>query len=354
MMLYTHFCFFLFFLKKADNLMNEARNLRALTATQTPLLGGENVELLGDNGTGFDGITPRNTVVQTPNPMATPLRGGMTTPSQSTVGNQTPFKTPLRDHFNINDPSGNNIAATPRDEKLAQMQRKRTLLQGLASLPKPRDEWEIRLPDLDDEKENDDNKKSDGTYNEVEDMSVIEKKLKEQSIKDEEERLGRRSLAVQLGLPRPISIPASIQQVNQHLDDIQIMIQQEFVRLLQHDAIKYPVPGSTIAPGSIQFDDDLEDEFDTATLEDARKEMEDELKDMLQLDINDDDNENDTKTLIRARIQQQQQQFDFEQLWDKQHDDLLYSAKLKQFLTLDEMPDDEDKVQGLEKIIEVN
>ncbi|CAO3627158.1 unnamed protein product [Cunninghamella echinulata] len=345
---------------QSDNLMNEARNLRALTATQTPLLGGDNVVLEGDSGTGFDGITPRNTVVQTPNPMATPLRG-VTTPS---VGNQTPFKTPLRDHFNINDPSGNSIAATPRDEKLAQMQRKRTLLQGLASLPKPRNEWEIRLPDLDDDNDGKDDNNKDksttkGTYNEVEDMSVIEKKLKEQSIKDEQERLGRRSLAVQFGLPRPISIPASIKQVNQHLDDIQNMIQQEFIRLLQYDAIKYPVAGSTIAPGSVSLDDDLiqlEDEFDTATLEDARKEMENELKDMLQLDNDDDsmedkDEKENTKQLIWNHIQQQS---DFEQFWDKEHNDLLFSAKFKQYLTMDEMSDDDDKIQGLEKIIEAN
>ncbi|CAO3600636.1 unnamed protein product [Absidia cylindrospora] len=331
---------------QTDTLMNEARNLIALTASQTPLLGGENVELHGSEGTGFDGITPRNSSVQTPNPMATPLRGATATPS--TTGNQTPFKTPLRDHFNINDQT-ESVEATPMDEKMAQLHRKRSLLQGLSSLPKPRNEWEIRLPDVEDD-EVDSAKKDQEQQDQAEDMSEVDRRNKELAIKNEQELLGRRSLVVQRGLPRPTSIPASIQKVNQHLDDIQVMIQQEFVRLLQHDAIKYPVVGGSIAPGATPMGDDLadvEDEFDTTSLDDARKEMEMELKGML--DLNDD-----TPNIQQAVWDHVVNEPGYQETWDKEHDELLFSAKFKEFMTLDEMPSDQDKVQGLEKIIESN
>jgi pre-mRNA-splicing factor CDC5/CEF1 len=52
--------------------MAEARNLRNLTAAQTPLLGEENTPLHTSEGTGFGGITPRAAAAFTPNPLATP------------------------------------------------------------------------------------------------------------------------------------------------------------------------------------------------------------------------------------------------------------------------------------------
>lgn len=57
--------------------MAEARNLRALMTTQTPLLGEESTTPLHTGeGTGFGGITPRANVAFTPNPLATPRANG--------------------------------------------------------------------------------------------------------------------------------------------------------------------------------------------------------------------------------------------------------------------------------------
>ncbi|ORX50819.1 hypothetical protein DM01DRAFT_1307846 [Hesseltinella vesiculosa] len=342
--------------QQKDTLLNEALNLRAMTETQTPLLGQQNVDFLGTQGTGFDGITPRSMAVQTPNPMATPLRGA--TPageaSAATVGGQTPFKTPLRDHFNIND-EPETVSATPRDEKLASAQRKRSLMTGLASLPKPRNEWEIRLPDMDDDDQDEDKQggsEAVGTSQTIEDMAEVERRNKQRAAEQEQEQLARRSLAVQLGLPRPTSIPASIQKVHQHLDDVQAMIHQEFVRLLQHDTIKYPVTGSAVAPGAAKMSDDLqglEDEFDSASLEDARHELDEEIKSMLHLDPQ------DGKTQVQQAVWEHVQSVPgYEDRWRQEHDDLFFSSKLKQFMTLEEMPDDSDKIQGLRKMIESN
>lgn len=118
-----------------DHIANEIRNIRALTETQSSLLGGENTPLHeGAGTTGFDGITPRRQVMATPNPMATPLRQGGAngvgaTPVRGPMGpGATPMRTP-RDNFAINhDDSGMQLVGnTPREVKL----RERAISQKL-------------------------------------------------------------------------------------------------------------------------------------------------------------------------------------------------------------------------------
>ncbi|GAA5812296.1 hypothetical protein MFLAVUS_005747 [Mucor flavus] len=297
-----------------DNLMIEARNLIALSNAQTPLLGGENTTLA--DGTGFQGATPIHAPIQTPNPMATPLRGNSTSMD-------SPFK-------------------TPREEKVFQTQRKRSLLQGLSSLPKPRNEWEIKLPDMDDEPE-----KKAKSEEDIEDMGDYEREVKEAAEKEAKERAARRTMAVQLGLPRPASVPDFT--VDKDADDIEKMIHHELMLLLKHDAIKYPVAGSLIAPGAMQLDASLaqlEDEFDSITLQDARKELDNEISQTLGL--------KDTKDIKKAVWEHVSCQPDFEDKWDQEHQDLLFSAKFNRFMTLNEMDDEKDIVQGLEKIVQSN
>jgi pre-mRNA-splicing factor CDC5/CEF1 len=296
-----------------DNLMIEARNLIALSNAQTPLLGGENTSLA--SGTGFEGATPKHMAIQTPNPMATPMRG-------STFGSEaTPFK-------------------TPREEKIATTQRKRSLLQALASLPKPRNEWEIKLPDMDNEQDKAEKPSADM----VEDMSDYEREMKESAEAEAQERLARRSLAVQRGLPRPTAVPV----VEEPSDEIEQMIHAELIRLLEHDAVKYPVAGGKVAPGTTQLAESLaklEDEFDSATLDDARKELDAELKRSLQLDAN-----TDVKQAVWERVRETPT---FETKWNQEHEDLLFSAKFNRFMTLNEMDDEQDMIQGLDKTVEV-
>ena len=110
-----------------DHIANEIRNIRALTETQSSLLGGENTPLHeGSGSTGFDGVTPRKHVMATPNPMATPMRqGGVNgvgaTPLRTGLGpGATPTRTP-RDNFAINqdDPGAMQLVGnTPREVKL--------------------------------------------------------------------------------------------------------------------------------------------------------------------------------------------------------------------------------------------
>jgi pre-mRNA-splicing factor CDC5/CEF1 len=292
--------------------MTEARNLIALNNAQTPLLGHENTELA--QGTGFSSATPIHTSIQTPNPMATPLH-------QSSFTDK--METPLR---------------TPREEKISQNQRKRTLLQSLSSLPKPRNEWEIKLPDMDDEKEQTEEQSA------VEDMSEIESELKKNAESEAKERNARRSLAVQLNLPRPTVVPTM--ELNEDASEIEKMIHEEFTRLLQHDAIKYPVAGGKITPGAVQYMENIEDEFDSETLDKARKEMDTEIKKTLGLS-----DEQDVKKAVWEHVSKNPE---FENNWEKEHDELLFSAKFNRFLTLNEMNDETDMIQGLDKIVKVN
>lgn len=294
--------------------MVEARNLIALSNAQTPLLGGENTSLA--SGTGFEGATPKHMAIQTPNPMATPMRS-------STFGGDdtTPFK-------------------TPREEKIATTQRKRSLLQALASLPKPRNEWEIKLPDM----ENEQDKTEKPSTDMVEDMSDYEREIRQSAEAEAQERLARRSLAVQRGLPRPTSVPV----VEAPSDEIEQMIHAELIKLLEHDAVKYPVVGGKVAPGATQLAESLaklEDEFDAATLNDARQELDDELKRSLQLNAN-----VDVKQAVWEHVHETPT---FEKKWDQEHEDLLFSAKFNRFMTLNEMDSEQDIIQGLDKIVEV-
>ena len=119
-----------------DHIANEIRNIRALTETQSSLLGGENTPLHeGPGSTGFDGVAPRRQVMSTPNPMATPMRQGgangvAATPMRTPMGpGATPMRTP-RDNFAINqdDSSGMQVVgSTPREVRLREQSLKNQL-----------------------------------------------------------------------------------------------------------------------------------------------------------------------------------------------------------------------------------
>jgi pre-mRNA-splicing factor CDC5/CEF1 len=221
-----------------DHIANEIRNIRALTETQSSLLGGDNTPLHeGAGSTGFDGVTPRRQHMETPNPMATPFRqaGIGATPSRPGVS-ATPLRTP-RDSFALNaEGEMQLIGGTPRDIKLAQMSMKHKLKQGLASLPKPKDtEWELELPDEQEE------------INGLEEISEEDAEIRDaraRQIRLAQEKLDfrRRTQVMQRGLPRPgaLDIDAYLEE-NAH--DI---VMREAALLLAHDAVRYPVPGSKV------------------------------------------------------------------------------------------------------------
>jgi pre-mRNA-splicing factor CDC5/CEF1 len=263
--------------------MTEARNLKNMTVQQTPLLGDENIELheRSDGGTGFEGATPRNQAAFTPNPLATPLRsstdGSVSAATPRVAG--TPLRTPMRDNLSINPDDGTSVVGeTPRDERMRVSAAKRSLKASFMNLPRPENNFELLVPEEEGEEEGDDESKVVMTE---EDAAARDARLKK--IREEEERkaLARRSVAVQLGLPRPPNVDLDkllndlslVPSGESALEKAQRLVDRELVSLMQHDAIAYPLPG-TMLPGSTESSYvDPEDELVALAKSEVQREL---------------------------------------------------------------------------------
>jgi pre-mRNA-splicing factor CDC5/CEF1 len=232
-----------------DHIANEIRNIKALTETQSSLLGGENTPLYeGGSSTGFEGIAPRKQQMVTPNPMATPFRqtganGVGTTPMRGGIGpGSTPLRTP-RDQFALNQeiPGGGIVGSTPRDVKIRENFMRQQLRSKLSTLPKPKEtEWELEeLP-------------SEMT----EPSTLVEQSEEDAAERDRRESQARERAAAadfkrqtqvyQRSLPRPSSldIGALMERALQVTDPIEALISKEAAVLIANDARKFPVPGT--------------------------------------------------------------------------------------------------------------
>lgn len=242
-----------------DHIANEIRNIRALNETQSSILGGENTPLHeGIGSTGFDGINPRSQQIQTPNPMATPLRSGLPGETPLRHGpSSTPMRTP-RDGFAINRDDGSMqlVGATPRDIKLRDMAMKNQLKQSLASLPKPKDvDWELELPE---------EQQETIASEELSEEDAAIRDQRNRDIREAQEMLEkkRRTQVLQKGLPRPaiVDITSMLQNVESITDPVESTIAREMAMLIANDAVKYPSTTTKVQgkPVSLQsFEDDL-------------------------------------------------------------------------------------------------
>lgn len=225
-----------------DHIANEIKNIRALTETQSSLLGGENTPLHeGAGSTGFESAAPRMQNIVTPNPLATPLRAGANGVGATPLRpGQTPLRTP-RDNFALNS-QGNDMVLRHR------------LQQGLASLPKPQQQaWELELPE--------EQQEVTVTENGLPE-DAAERDRREREIREAQELLERkrRTQVMQRGLPRPISINLAV--LSRAADDIEDPAEKAVAReaalLMAYDAAKYPLSGANgggEAPSLAQIDD---------------------------------------------------------------------------------------------------
>jgi pre-mRNA-splicing factor CDC5/CEF1 len=246
-----------------DHIANEIKNIRALTETQSSLLGGENTPLReGAASTGFEGITPRRQVVATPNPLATPLRSGANgagaTPLHS---GQTPMRTP-RDNFALNagDSEMSLPGGTTGDMRLREMAMRHKLQQGLAALPRPREtEWELELPE--------EQAESVAVEARAEDAEDRDRRARE--IQEARELLERkrRTLVMQRELPRPLvlDLPRLLKDALALEEPAESLIARETALLMANDLQKYPLPGSKPLAKTIGLE-----QMDDAVLADAR------------------------------------------------------------------------------------
>lgn len=246
-----------------DHISNEIRNIRALTETQSSLLGEENTPLHeGVSSTGFDGIAPRRQQIVTPNPMATPFRqanGVGATPMRGGIGpGATPLRTP-RDHFALNREmeGGQLVSNTPRDIKLHENFMRQQIRSKLSSLPKPKEtEWELEeLP----------SETAEPTISAEamqEDSAERDRREKEAREKAAQAEFKRQTQVYQRSLPRPsvLDIDALLQRASQVTDPILGSIAKEAALLIAHDARKFPGPGAKIegkAPKLGRLNDEL-------------------------------------------------------------------------------------------------
>ena len=217
-----------------------------MTIAQTPLLGDENTPLhvSEDGGTGFEGATPRHQAAFTPNPLATPRT---TTDGPSA----TPLRTPMRDNLSINPEDGSSfVGQTPRELRMRTDTTKRSLQASFKSLPKPENNFELLVPEEDDE--------DGGPGKVLSEEDAAERDARIRRRKEEEERaaLARRSQVLQRGLPRPPNVDLErlledlslVPTTESEQQSVQRLVDFELARLMQHDVLVNPLPG-TAHPG---------------------------------------------------------------------------------------------------------
>lgn len=223
-----------------DFILQEAENLARLQQGKTPLLGGENPLL---HPSDFSGVTPRRKEAATPHPLATPLHAadGATprvaaTPGRGAPFGATPARTPMRDQLSIN---GSDIlpSESEREERAR-------LRQGLSSLPQPRNEYLIVVPDL---------PADTGMEDEAmeEDAADARARLLAEEQAAVAAAMRKWSHAVQRQLPRPDKVPASLGAAGgadaSPLLRAEALLRAELTLLLAHDAAKHPTPAAAAA-----------------------------------------------------------------------------------------------------------
>lgn len=242
-----------------DRIMQEAQNIMALTHVETPLKGGLNTPL---HETDFSGALPKQQAAQTPNTViATPFRstrteggvGGSTpgflTPASGTVvpvgGQSIGQVTPLvRDKLNINLDDALEVGSTPAAFKYYQKQVKSSLKEGLALLPTPKNDYEIVVPENENQEAGENIEKRDV----VEDQADVDARHVAEVKAKRARELALRSQVIQRILPRPQDINMTVLRPNsemQGLNDLQKaeeLVKQEMITMLHYDALHDPVP----------------------------------------------------------------------------------------------------------------
>lgn len=305
--------------------------------------------------TGFEGATPAGQVSATPNPLATPLRSGQSDVSMtpaSSVG-ATPLRTPMRDNLNINDENASMYGATPREDRHRLNDVKRQLRAGFSSLPQPKNEYELVLPEEQEEAEAAGESAEVAEAMRIEDRSEREARLKELRDKEEKLELERRSQAVKRGLPRPAEVDAAALFAQLDLEagegevkedkwrrEAERAVTAEMIRLLEHDSIAHPVAGSKRAGGGKTTLPRIADEELAA----ARKTVHDEIAQAVGMPGASE------KTLRRTVALSVE---DFEKHWRPSYDRLAFDARSNRYVEKETLSD-ADRIAGFRALIESN
>ena len=314
-----------------DTILSEARNLRNLTQAQTPLLGEEATPLYSGVGTGFSGATPKHQVAYTPNPLATP-RDASGAPNGAGM---TPLRTPARDDLGINAAGGGVRVISRRGGKPS---------IGFESLPAPVNDFAIMVPEDEDMVAND-------TFAVEEDAAERDARLQREAEEHKRRELARRSLPVQRALPRPVNVDSSrlertLGETNTGSDAMARatrLIQDEMVRLLAHDSIAFPLPG-TIHPGRTVSQYEMPEDDAIAV---ARAKIDDELATRLGYPISAKERVSEgLMLLVKEEEDSQESLFS----WAELRHSLSYDLQQRRWVETASMTDSE-RIIGITKLL---
>lgn len=286
-------------LQHQDRILMEAQNVMALTHVDTPLKGGLNTPL---HQTDFSGALPQSQAVATPNTvLITPFRssrsevstpGSFNTPSQAAA--QPGLTTPgLRDKLSINPEDRLSTGDTPQVANQLQKQQKASVRSALSSLPTPRNDYEIVVPDQDDEP-----LESSSSDMQVEDQADADARLQQEQEEIRLAALKLRSQAIQRGAVRPGEVNGSVVrgpagqagQAGQGgalsaLQQAEELLKHEMLTMLHYDALRDPPPGidkkravQLQASHLAYLEQNPYEEFSAEELEAAKAEMKKEME----------------------------------------------------------------------------
>jgi pre-mRNA-splicing factor CDC5/CEF1 len=240
---------------KEDHIMKEVQNLIALTAQQTPLIGGENPSL---HPSDFTGVTPKLQDIKTPNVYATPARMG-----PPTTSNRKELATPLRDNLGLN--SDDTVTVKTKKKGL-------DIKNALRTLPTPQENYKFAVPELPSSSAVDEDQLEEDSSDVLKLQLHVEKE--KLAIKH---RL--RSKVLQRGLPRPLALPSSFvnppkSKNSGFLQEAEDLIRLEMIQLITYEAIEYPIKNCKITSSKPP----VQDEFSEQLMKDAESLLLDEVK----------------------------------------------------------------------------
>ncbi|KAI9168112.1 Pre-mRNA-splicing factor cef1 [Blastocladiella emersonii ATCC 22665] len=245
-----------------DSVRQHARAIVQDKTLQTPLLGEEQDHI--------DHSLPRATTILPPS--QTPGGAVPDTPRSSIVPG-TPHTsasaTPYRDRMGINTPRDTPFE-TPREQRMRALQSRSHLKQALLALPKPKNDFQIVLPDAAPAKSD-----AELASRARADRSDLDAAAAADAEAQRRERDAMRSQVLQRQLPRPRAIPTldallagSLYTPGSALHTAERLIAEEVIRLVAVDAIESPVPGLDISGAAAAANDS--DDISFAQLSAAR------------------------------------------------------------------------------------
>jgi pre-mRNA-splicing factor CDC5/CEF1 len=216
-----------------NRLMIEAQALARLQQGQTPLLGGDNLDISGSD---FTGITPARTLEATPNPLAAAAAARMAGAGPpgggsgigKTPGTGMPQATPQsRDAFHLNIGGGVMDRARVKN--------------ALSSLPAPKGVYQLAPAEFVEGDEEGDEDVDTGAARMEEDATDREARVLAERKARLAIELKMRSSVIQKNLPRPSNL-ANLPKIPTTVDESNPadLIRREMVKLIREDAERFP------------------------------------------------------------------------------------------------------------------